>query len=161
MNHLQNFKEWAEGQGDLFLDFIRVYLGIGLIIKGVFFVSNRDYLYLLMDGSGNLWFAPAAISHYVILAHICGGILLTFGLLTRIAALIQIPILMGAVFYVHLPRMSSIDTPQNLEFSALVLFLLVLIFVRGAGFFSMDFYMARNNEEEPLMVKKPVKTKTV
>ena len=96
-----------------------------------------------MNDVGELWFAPAIVIHYVILAHLCGGLCLGLGLLTRITALIQIPALMGAVFIVHLPKMNAIGPRESLEFSALVLFLLVLIVVRGAGRFSVDYYLSQ------------------
>ena len=75
--------------------------------------------------------------HYVILAHFIGGLLLTIGLFTRLAALAQIPILAVAVFIVH--RQDGLFAMgQSLEFSALVLFLLVVILVSGAGRLSLD-----------------------
>jgi len=52
--------------------------------------------------------------------------------------------LICAVFFVHLPKMmTSVIERQNLEFSALVLFLLVLISIYGAGRWSMDYVIAR------------------
>jgi putative oxidoreductase len=71
------------------------------------------------------------------LAHFVGGAMLTIGFLTRIAAIIQIPILAGAVFFVH--RQDGLFAlGQSLEFSALVLFLLGVLTVSGAGKLSLD-----------------------
>jgi uncharacterized membrane protein YphA (DoxX/SURF4 family) len=54
-----------------------------------------------------------------------------------VAALLQIPVLFGAVFLVH--RAEGLFTAdQNLQFSILVLFLLILIFLYGPGFLSLD-----------------------
>jgi len=76
--------------------------------------------------------------HGVMLAHFVGGLLLTIGFLTRIAALVQVPILAGAVFFVH--RQDGLFAlGQSLEFSALVLFLLVIIAINGAGKLSLDY----------------------
>jgi putative oxidoreductase len=87
--------------------------------------------------SGQPWIAHGVLLHYVILAHFVGGLLLTLGFLTRIAALVQVPILAGAVFFVH--RQEGLLAPtQSLEFSALVLFLLLVFVVSGAGSFSID-----------------------
>ena len=43
--------------------------------------------------SGHEWMTPAVIAHYVILAHPAGGLFMALGLLTRIAVLVQIPVL--------------------------------------------------------------------
>ena len=78
------------------------------------------------------------IGHYVVFAHVIGGFLLATGLLTRFACILQIPILVGAVFFVH--RQDGLFAlGQSLELSALVLFLLCVFFVSGAGKLSLDY----------------------
>ena len=94
-------------------------------------------------------FGLGAVSHYVIPIHLVGGLLLAVGLLTRLAALVQMPILIGAIIYVWLPEMPFFEQRQNLEFSALVLFLLTLIFVYGAGRFSVDYLITRKESRQP------------
>jgi len=69
-------------------DLVRAYLGIGLFVRGVLFVS-RPELVLGYLSSGESWFVPYAIAHYVALAHLGGGLLLAFGLATRLAAFVQ------------------------------------------------------------------------
>jgi len=49
---MHQFKRWAENHGDVFADFVRIYLGIGLIVKGIFFMVHRDYLLKLLQDSG-------------------------------------------------------------------------------------------------------------
>ncbi len=142
------FKGWAKTHADIFLDLTRVYLGIGLLVKGFFFLAHGDYLMKLVQDAGDLFIAPATIAHYVIPVHIVGGALLAAGLMTRIAALAQIPILIGAMFWLHLPKMLAVEPRQNLEFSALVLFLMVLILIFGAGRWSMDHFLSRRTPDE-------------
>ena len=89
-------------------------------------------------------FAPAAIAHYVVLAHLFGGLLMALGLLTRVAALVHIPVLLAAVFYIYLPKMIFLEPRQSLEFSSLVLFLLLLFAAFGAGRWLLDHYLSRN-----------------
>jgi putative oxidoreductase len=137
-----------ETHEDLFLALVRIYLGTGLFVKAVFLMSNRDYLVNLVDGLDNLWFAPAAIAHYIVPAHMAGGILLALGLFTRIAVLFQIPILIGAVFYLYMPQMTLLEPRQNLEFSGLVLFLLVLFGIFGPGRYSVDHILSRSTVPE-------------
>ena len=90
----------------------------------------------LMQGS-YIQLLPVIILHYIALAHLSGGLMLIFGILTRLAAIIQIPILFGATFFVHL-REGILSTQQNFEFSALVLFLLIIYAFFGPGNFSVD-----------------------
>src|SRR5271165_2393495 len=92
MNH------WIKTHGDLALDLVRGYLGLGLIIKAFYFIAHSDYLLQMMDRMGSLWFAPAILTHYIVLAHLVGGLCLVFGLFTRTAALLQLPILVAALF---------------------------------------------------------------
>jgi uncharacterized membrane protein YphA (DoxX/SURF4 family) len=133
---------------DVMMDLVRIYLGVALFFKGVYFMANRDALMKLMEDSGNWLFAPATLAHYILPAHLLGGILLAVGLLTRWAALAQIPILVGAVFYVHLPKLTlmSAEPRQNLELSALVLFLTCLVFLHGSGRFSVDHLLDKGED---------------
>jgi putative oxidoreductase len=144
MKDMEHTNHWIKIHGDWFLDLIRIYLGIGLFWKGVYFASHTSELTRLMEESGNLWFASGAIGHAVIFAHLVGGFFLAIGLITRLAALVQVPVLAMAAFYVHLPKaFSAMESRQNFEFTALVLFLLVMISIYGAGRWSVDYVLAR------------------
>jgi len=130
---------WADSRRELWLDCIRIYLGLGLLARGLLLISNTStgYMIDLLQKSGNSWLMTGALLHYVMLAHFIGGAMLAFGFLTRLAAVIQIPILAGAVFIVH--RQDGLFAMgQSLEFSALVLFLLIVFAVSGAGRLSLD-----------------------
>ena len=151
MLNLNRCRAWLHSRPDVMIDLIRVYLGVALFFKGVYFMEHREYLLKMMEDAGGLWFAPAALAHYIVPAHLVGGLMLALGLLTRVAALAQIPILLGAVFYVHMPRLSGLTQEtvgrQNLELSALVLFLTVLVLLHGAGRFSLDHLMGKRSEQ--------------
>jgi putative oxidoreductase len=140
-----SFQTWLDTHHDLFLDLIRVYLGTGLLVKGIYLMTHFDFLVNMIEQSGSFWFAPVVVAHYVYPAHVIGGILLALGLLTRFAALVQVPVLVGAIFHVYLPHVAQIEARQNFEFSALVLFLLLIFSVCGAGRWSMDAYLERRN----------------
>ena len=140
--------KWIETHADRLIDLIRIYLGIGLFIKAIYFMTHTEEAVRMVAQAGDLWFAPAAMIHYVILAHLMGGLFLALGLLTRIAAAVQLPILLYAVFYLHLPKMLAIGPRQNLEFSALVLFLLSMIFLYGSGRWSFDYYIFKRGSAE-------------
>jgi putative oxidoreductase len=136
---MQRFIAWANSHREYWLDCIRIYLGLGLFARGLLLITNTSTGYFVdMLGRANQpWIATGTILHYVMLAHFIGGALLTVGFFTRIAALVQVPILVGAVFFVH--RQDGLFAlGQSLEFSALVLFLLVIFTVAGAGKLSLD-----------------------
>ena len=148
MKNINECKQWVQAHADVIIDLMRIYLGVGLLIKGIYFLSHRGELDQILEGADNLLFAHATVAHYVIPVHLFGGVLLTLGLLTRVAAFLQIPILLGAVFYVHLPRMIFVGPRESLEFTVLVLFLLVLIFVFGAGRLSVDYLLFKKENRQ-------------
>lgn len=139
MEKLRQSFAWAESHPKVWLDCVRIYLGVGLFVRGVLIITNSraDFIQEMVQRTGQSWLISAALLHYVALAHFVGGAMLTVGLLTRIAAGVQIPVLAGAVLLIH--RTEGLMTAgQSLEFSALVLFLLVVILVAGAGPLSVD-----------------------
>lgn len=139
MAKLRQFFDWAESHPKVWLDCVRVYLGMGLFIRGVLIITNSraDFINEMLSRVGNTWIVTVVLLHYVALAHLVGGAMLTFGLLTRIAAGVQIPVLAGALILIHRTE-GLMSGGQSLEFSALVLFLLVIVAVAGAGPLSVD-----------------------
>ena len=127
------------------LDVIRIYLGVGLMVRGALFIGNPDVLIDFLRRT-NMWFIPLAVSQYVVAAHLCGGILLVLGLGTRIAAAVQIPPLVGAVLFVHIGE-GLLTGGQSLEFAALVLAMLTAFTVFGAGRLSLDAWLPKRNAE--------------
>ena len=147
MNTLAHIQHGLDAHKERAFDLLRIYLGLGLFVRGVLFIADSSAYAELISGSATPTFESAALMHYVALAHLGGGLLMALGLLTRLAALIQIPILAGAVFFVHLPEgLTSAD--QSLEFAALVLVLLVLVFIYGSGKWSVDYYLLTHEEDE-------------
>jgi putative oxidoreductase len=148
MKNITDCKAWMDSHKDIVIDLIRIYLVVALFLKGLYFMMHREALNTLLEGADTMAFVQGAVAHYVIPAHLVGGVLLALGLLTRLAALSQIPILLGAVFYVWLPKMLVVEQRENFEFSALVLFLLGLIFVYGAGRLSVDHLLTRKENRQ-------------
>jgi putative oxidoreductase len=148
MNNIQACKGWLRAHQDLAMDLVRIYLGIGLIAKAVFLMQHREFFSQMLADAGQGWFTPAFIGQYVVLAHLFGGLMLVLGIATRLAAFVNLPILLGAVFWVHLPRYANVEPRQYLEYAALVAFLLLLLGVFGAGGrFSIDYVMSRKWRE--------------
>ena len=138
MEKLRQFIDWAEAHPKVWLDCVRIYLGLGLFIRGVFIITNTraEFILDLLKRMDFPWLVTVGVLHYISLAHLVGGLMLTVGLLTRIAAWVQIPILAGAVF-VHRGE-GLMSGGQSLEFSALVFFLLVMFAISGSGPLSVD-----------------------
>ena len=113
-------------------DIIRIFLGLALIVRGIWFLTNPA---AVQEMAGTTLSGPVTL--YLNVAHLVGGAMLALGFFTRIGALIQIPILVEAVFFVHMRR--GFGSPnQSLELAALVLLLLTVILVFGAGTYSLD-----------------------
>jgi uncharacterized membrane protein YphA (DoxX/SURF4 family) len=127
------------------LDVIRIYLGVGLMVRGALFISRPEVLIDFMN-RGDSWFVPLALSQYVVAAHLCGGILLALGLGTRLAAAVQIPPLLGAVLLVHMGE-GLLTAGQSLEFAALVLAMLGVFSIFGSGRVSLEAWLAKRNAE--------------
>jgi putative oxidoreductase len=147
MNKIQSCKMWLRAHEDLFIDLVRIYLGCGLIVKAVFLMNHQEYLHQMISDSDISWFSGQIIAHYVVLGHLVGGAMLALGIATRFAAFAQLPILLGAVFSLYLPRFAIVEPRQYLEYAGLVAFLLLLFGVFGAGRFSMDYVMSRKLRE--------------
>lgn len=137
-------REWIEAHRDWWFDLVRVYLGIGLFVKGIQFVQDDSFLVQVLQQSPStpfkFRFLETFALHYIPLAHIGGGLLLAVGLMTRISTMFQLPVLIGAVLLAY--SGDGIFThDQEFQFTALVLWLLLMILIRGSGRLSVDHYL--------------------
>lgn len=130
---LRPLRTWQWENHALGYDLVRMFIGGALLVRGILFLANPDTLAEMAGPRAAGW-----ISTYVIYAHIAGGAMMMAGLFTRIGAIIQIPILVDATFFVHL-RGAFDGADQSLELAALTLVLLVVIFVFGPGKLSLDY----------------------
>lgn len=143
MNLLQRIDRWGEAHHPRWLDAVRVLLGVFLFYKGVVFIQNIDVLKTVINQSPFLTVLSFWLAHYIVFAHLAGGILIALGLLTRVAILAQLPILLGALIFVHTPT-GLFDVHSETGLSILVLLLLIFFLVEGSGPISFDNYMRRH-----------------
>ncbi len=144
MSTLSAIEKWSENHHPVWIDFLRMILGIFLIAKGATFISHREQIEWLLVNH-HLDFLIFITSVYVILFHLGGGLLIAAGLITRWAVVFQIPVLIGAVFFVNLPRgFTSINS--ELGFSIITLALLIFFIFYGSGNFSLDYYMKNHQD---------------
>jgi uncharacterized membrane protein YphA (DoxX/SURF4 family) len=155
--NLDRFLDSVPRHRETALDVVRIFLGVGLTVRGIIFVADPGAFYGFLDAADPA-FAPAVLAHYVTLAHLVGGFLLALGFLTRLAAAVQVPVLAGALFFVHLGEPLAV-AGQGIELSALVLLLLLVFTVIGAGRLSLDHQlfvvrsMERSDEAEHRLIE--------
>lgn len=143
MNVVQKIEHWGDVHHAKWLDVIRIVLGLLILSKGIAFISDTDAQkdWILQNNTfGFSGLMAMALVHTVAMAHLVGGVLITIGLVTRFAVVVQIPILIGAVFLVNLTKgFSSLNS--ELWLSIIVLMLLILYWIVGSGPYSVDHWM--------------------
>lgn len=139
MNMMDRIEHWGDTHHPAWLDVVRIGLGVLLFVKGISFISDTTRLSeLVSELDISLWTVTAV--HYVAFAHIFGGFMIAIGCLTRFASVIQIPILITAVFFVNI-REGFSYLNSELWLSMMTLLLVILFTVVGSGRFSMDEWM--------------------
>ncbi len=139
MSNIHKLEHWADTHHPAWIDFLRVVLGLFIFYKGVSFIQDTGAILEMLKGSAFTAFAKLSVVHYIAFAHLVGGIFIAAGLLTRLAILIQIPILLGAVFFVNFPQ--GLSHNIELELSIITLVLLLVFLFYGSGKISLDNYM--------------------
>lgn len=137
MNFVQRMEHWGDAHHPQWLDILRIALGIFLCYKGVEFLTNMGNMLSLMTNKMSFGsFTSVLMSNYIAFAHILGGILLILGVLTRFACILQIPILIGAIFFIN----GSPDMYRpfsQLLLTIVVLLLLICFLIVGNGRLSL------------------------
>jgi uncharacterized membrane protein YphA (DoxX/SURF4 family) len=146
MTTLERGLAWADARRAEALDLVRIFLGLGLFVRGVLFLAEPEAYVALVPEAGDGFFFSNLAMHLVALAHLGGGLLLALGLMTRVAALAQLPVLAGAVA-LHAAS-GPLAGGQSFEFATLVLVLLAVFAVWGAGPLSLDRWLALKNEAD-------------
>ncbi|MBG6131397.1 putative membrane protein YphA (DoxX/SURF4 family) [Aquimarina sp. EL_43] len=136
MPTIKSLNKWANAHTYYPLDLLRIALGVFLFIKGINFISNSQILVDLIKPVQNLAGAMIII-HYVAPAHLIGGLLISFGLLTRWSVTAQLPLLFGAVLINFVGEMNV----ANLVIASIILLLCVFFLFYGSGKHSVDYYL--------------------
>ena len=146
MNITQKLDRWAYAHHPRWIDLLRIVLGVIIFLKGFFFIRDTDKLIEMLRQTRFEWVA-FALAHYIAFAHLVGGVMITIGLLTRLAVAVQIPILAGAVIFIN-SGTGFLTLNSELPFSILVLLLLIFFFVYGSGPSSADDALIQERKEE-------------
>jgi len=145
-------KSWSGKNIPHWVVIIRIVLGVCLIYKGIDFIQHKDQLETYFAGSSTLKNLVWMIG-LLPWIHIVGGIMILVGLFTKLMSLIQIPILLGAVVFVNIRDNATAGIKggeSELPFSFLILVLVIVFFIEGGGYMSLDNYIRKpiNIEEE-------------
>ena len=141
MNLVHKVELWGDSHHPKVLDVVRIALGIFLLLKGIAFMENSNYLketienQTVVNVSSDLLMV---IVYYVTFVHLVGGILITLGILTRLSCILQIPVVLAAVLLTNIFQ-EPINAMAWPSITALVL--LCLFTVIGSGPWSLDRYL--------------------
>ncbi len=138
MNRFASMIKWADTHNPRWLSVFRIILGVFLIYKGVQFMMGIEKLQTLPGGLDSLLYYTM-LFHIVVFVHFVGGIFITLGLYTRWADVIQIPIILGALFLIN-DQVRVLISAGNVDviLSIIALVLLIVFLVFGSGKFSID-----------------------
>jgi putative oxidoreductase len=142
MKIFDEIKFWGNHHQFKWLFFLRIALGLTLIWKGIAFVLNLGVLATFLRESGLTDKIGASVSitllaHLIIALHLIGGICITFGIRTRLFCLINLPVLIGAVFLVNL-RQNVFKPYSEFWMSIFVLLSLICFLIEGNGVFAVE-----------------------
>ena len=139
MNYIQRFEHWGDTHHPRWVDIVRIGLGVFLCYKGIDFLRNMGVINDLLARHISFGsFAIIMLGHYIVFAHILGGIFLAMGVLTRFACLIQIPILLGALIMLNWSQ-DMLRPYSQIILTIVVLLLLVYFLVAGNGRWAVSF----------------------
>ena len=136
-----NVTEKTSGTQPRWLTIVRIALGLILFWKGINFLHNSSDLQLMLQRMPNSVINKNTewIAFLISYINLLGGLLIVVGLFTKTSSIIQIPILIGAVFFVNTSHGLNLTTFE-LVLSAIILILLILFSIKGSGYLSADEY---------------------
>lgn len=141
MSMVQKVEHWGDVHHPKWVDMVRIALGFTILMKGLSFVHDNGAMTELIRQTNfqlSIWSAV----HYVVFAHVVGGLFIIFGFRTRLAVIFQLPILIAAVFFIQITHDFSFLNSE-FWFALAVLILLLVFLIMGSGKYSLDNLMNR------------------
>lgn len=142
MNIAQKITEighYGETHHPVWLDLLRMALGMAIFIKGILFINNPQALVDIL-GKSRISGWTFIVQHHVAFTYLVGGILIGIGLITRIAIIFEIPVFFGSLFC-YITQTGFFSVYSDFAFSLIVFVLLLFFLIFGPGRWSMDFSM--------------------
>ncbi len=138
MSILHRLESWGTTHHPKWLVVLRVVLGICLFIKGISFIRDTAQLESVL-AAGRFTQSFPWLSYIITWLHLFGGFMIIIGLFTRLAVALQIPILIGAVFFINING-GIFSSSSEFWLSVMILLLLILFFIEGGGPVSLDHH---------------------
>ncbi len=139
MNLIHKIETWGDSHQSKWFALLRLSLGLIIFFKGIVFIRDTGAINGMIANSAVAIYA-VMLAHYVALAHLMGGFLISIGLITRVAVLFQLPVLIGAIVFVNAQK-GFFSIHSELGLSVLVLILLIFFLIFGSGKYSADEFM--------------------
>jgi putative oxidoreductase len=140
---MQHLQRWGITH-PLLLTILRVGLGLILMAKGINFIRDSTLLErLLYDGETLARSQTHSLPIIIGWANLLGGVMLVIGMWTRVMALLQLPILVGAVVFINIQK-EGFAAENELTMAIVALILAVFFLLEGSGRYSVDGYLERN-----------------
>jgi len=113
------------------------------VVLGVVYVMHAYMAAFVIGPSGMVGYQtkhgipfPEIATWYLIAAHGLGGLCLILGLLVRVAALLNVPVMAGAIFFVHL-KQGFFVINGGYEYALVMLGATIAQALLGAGAFTL------------------------
>lgn len=137
---MENITERTNPDQPKWLTVLRVLLGLILLWKGVVFIRDTAYLRSLIGQTGieTLSRSDTTFALIVSILSLLCGLFITVGLFTRASSIVQLPIIIIAIFFVNIKNIGT--DVFEIVLSIVVLILLVLFIIKGSGALSADEY---------------------
>ena len=128
-----NKKDKRNTSKSLVLVFFRIFLGLALFIKGINFARNQELLEKVILNIALLE-KLSFLKIVIPFIHILGGFCIIIGVYSKLAILIQIPILLAAITILLIS--GAIFYYREILFAVTILILLFIYLKFGDGFYS-------------------------
>ena len=142
MKTLAKIQDWGDRHHPKWLSVLRIALGLILIWKGIEFIVNLNVLSDFLRETGLSYEIGTSVfltllTYLIISLHLIGGICIALGTRTRLFCLLNLPVLVGAVFLVNL-RQNIFKPYSEFWLSVFVLMAVICFFIEGNGYWSLD-----------------------
>lgn len=131
--HWARWRDRIESYRPLYVDALRIFLGLALFLRGLWYASDVRVVLDVMRGADI--FVAGVVGHLVAGVQIIGGLFLALGLLTRVAVVALLPILIGAVAFIEAEGPFA---GGGFELALFTLVSLIFFWFYGPGPLSLD-----------------------
>lgn len=138
----QRINAWSEKHHPAWIDILRILLGVILVWKAIYFIVHKSAIIEIVHQYGFGFYTMTA-AHAIIGIHLAGGLLIIGGLFTRIAAAIQLPVILGNIIFVIIPN-GFMTLKSEAELTLIILVLTILFIIEGSGKHSLDYYLQKH-----------------